>query len=109
MDHDPPTAPVPMDDRQLLDEAQYLIPCFHWDFITTEEFGTVTVTDQGKHNGFVLMTETEFWLDQKSGRLSALGEPQLTVDQRQTLTSAIDLVNQQRLHGVELVMRDLFR
>lgn len=98
-----------MNDRQLLNEAQLVVPCFYWNFITTEEFGSVAVAEHGKSNGFVLMTETEFWLDQKSGKLTALGEPILTSQQRELLVRAIELVGQHRLHGVELVMRELFR
>ena len=95
-------------DRQLLNEAQSIVSCFFWEFITTEQFGTVAVGDHGKSNGFVLMTETEFWLEQKSGPLSELGEPMLTIDQRQVLTDAIELAHQNRWHHVDLVMRQLF-
>mgnify|MGYP001094323767 CR=1 FL=1 len=98
-----------LSDRELLDNAQSIIPCFFWQFITTEAFGAVTVGDRGRPNGFVLMTETDFWLDQKSGKLTALGEPELTSEQRCILSQAIELVGENRLHSVELVMQDLFK
>ena len=95
-------------DRQLLDDAQLIIPLFSWRRITTEEFGAIAVGNIGTNNGFVMLTETEFWLDQKSGPLSGLGEPVLTTDQRQILAAAIKLVHQNRLHSAELVMHELF-
>src|SRR5438045_1096716 len=97
-----------MNDRHLLDDAQFAIPSFHWEFITTEAFGTVAVADHGKRNGFVLMTETEFWLDQRIGPLSDTGEPELSDLQRATLKNAIRLANERRPHSVELVMKELF-
>jgi hypothetical protein len=97
-----------MNDRQLLDDAQHAIPSFHWEFITTEAFGTVAVADHGKRNGFVLMTETDFWLDQRSGPLSSTGEPELSGRQRETLTKAINLSKADRLHGADLVIKELF-
>jgi hypothetical protein len=95
-------------DRNLLDEAQTIIPCFAWRFITTEAFGSVGIGSIGTKNGFAMLSETEFWLDQKSGPLTRLGEPVLTIDQRQILMTAIDLMHHNRLHGVELVMREMF-
>jgi hypothetical protein len=97
-----------MNDRQLLDDAQVAIPSFHWEFITTEAFGTVAVADHGKRNGFVLMIETEFWLEQRSGPLSNTGEPELSDRQRVALKNAIQLANERRPHSVELVMKELF-
>ena len=96
-------------DRELLDDAQSVIPSFHWRLITTEQFGCIGLGSHGTSNGFAMLTETEFWLEQTSGRLSPLGEPILTVDQRQILTAAIHLTHQNRLHSVELVMKELFQ
>ena len=95
-------------DQELLNDAEFVIPSFTWRLITTEAFGHVEVGNIGVSNGFAMLSETDFWLNQKVGPLSNLGEPVLTIDQRQLLTSAIALVHQNRLHSVDLVMQELF-
>ena len=95
-------------DRELLDDAQSIIPCFAWRLITTEAFGFVGAGNIGHNNGFAMLSETDFWLDQRSGPLSKSGEPMLTTEQRRILTTAIDLMGRNRLHSVELAMRELF-
>jgi len=95
-------------DRELLDDAQSLIPCFCWRPINTEQLGRIDVGRHDTSNGFAMLIETEFWLEQTSGPLSTLGEPILTVDQRQILIAAIELTHQDRLQSVELVMKELF-
>lgn len=97
-----------MNDRKLLDHAQSVIPCFEWRFITTEQFGTGAVVATDIINGFVFMTETEFWLDQKSGQLTLQGEPILSARQRAILSSAIELSEQHKVHDCESVMCELF-
>ena len=95
-------------DRELLDDAQSIIPCFAWRLITTEAFGFVGAGTIGRNNGVAMLSETDFWLDQRSGPLSNSGEPMLTIGQRRILTTAIDLMGCNRLHRVELKMRALF-